>query len=158
MTITVRTASLIVFFIVCMDFFSALGIPQMQSQANEKLNLILESISKTSPEGIQIIEEALDKYPVVNGKRSTRTLLEIIEEYSVRRRVYNINPIGWYASRSKNHLWRIVFYYQDYQKEYQSAEWQYEADTKELRSFESKNAPQFWTSAPREETSSLNQE
>ena len=41
--------------------------------------------------------------------------------------------------------WRILLYYKDWQKEYQTAEWEYNPETNRLYPFERENAPGFFS-------------
>ena len=124
------------------------------AQQDAKLAAILERISTTSPEGKQVIEKIKVLKPEVNEQVSTKTLGEMVDEYAKNEGAYNITPIGWEASQKKplpdekNGRWKIVFYYQDWQKQLLAAEWEYNADTNKLYPFERHNALQFWNAAP----------
>jgi Tol biopolymer transport system component/thiol-disulfide isomerase/thioredoxin len=124
------------------------------AQQDAKLAAILERISKTSPEGKQVIEKIKGLKPEVNERVSTKTLGEMVDEYSKNKGAYNIIPIGWEASQKKplvgeeNGRWRVIFDYQDWQKQLLAAEWEYNADTNKLYPFERHNAPQFWNASP----------
>jgi hypothetical protein len=109
-----------------------------------KLAPIKEVISKVTPEAKRIIERAKQARPEVDQHISTKTLAEIIQEYSTNRGDYNITEIGWEASQKKNGRWKVVFYYEDYKRQISSAEWEYDAETGRLVAFDMKNSRQFW--------------
>jgi hypothetical protein len=122
-----------------------------QTQQDERLARILETISKTSEEGLKVIDRIQGMRPEVNDKQSTKTLTEVVEDYAFNKAGYNIGVIGWAASRKeilppeRLGRWRIVFYYRDWAKQYQTAEWEYNEDTNRLYPFETDNAPGFWS-------------
>jgi hypothetical protein len=126
-----------------------------QNQQDEKLASILESIQKTSPKGLEIIEKIKVMKSEVNGQRSTKTLEEMVRYYSVDRGEYNITVIGWAASPRQSVVptscWRITLYFQDHKKEYQSAEWEYNKETNKLYPWEMERAPWFWSNEGRKE-------
>ena len=121
-----------------------------QTQGDVKLAVILQRISKTTPEGIKIIEKIQGMKPEINDKLSTKTLIDIIEGYLFDCGDKCINPIGWEASEKKPSpgepvsRWKITFHYQDSSKEYQEAEWEFNSETDKLYPFEFKNARQFY--------------
>jgi hypothetical protein len=109
-------------------------------------------ISKTTPEGLAIIEKVKAMKPEVNEQVSTKTLSEMETKYAREMGpAYNITPIGWEASQKKllpgekAGRWKVVFNYQDYQKQLLAAEWEYNSDTNKLYPFEKDNAPGFWS-------------
>jgi len=118
-----------------------------------KIAAIEDRISKTTPEGKQIISKAQAMKPEVNAQVSAKTLTEMVEEYAKNKGAYNISPIGWEASQKKllpgekAGRWKIAFSYQDYQKQLLTAEWEYNADGNKLYPFEKDNAPQFFGEA-----------
>jgi len=116
---------------------------EMQAQDDKKLASIMEVISKTSPEGLIIIAKAQRLRPELNEQRSAKRLGDIVDDYSLNG-MCNITPIGWEAYQKKSGRWRIAFYYQDYQKRYQAAEWEYNPEINKIYAFEANNAPQFW--------------
>ncbi len=83
--------------------------------------------------------------PEINGQKSSLSLGEIVKDFSENKGSFNIKPIGWEASQKKNGRWRIVFHYQDYQKQYEEAEWEYNLETNNVYPFEARNATQFWS-------------
>jgi len=108
-------------------------------------------ISKTTPEGTAVIEKVKAMKPEVNEQISAKTLGEMADKYAKEMgAAYNITPIGWEASQKKllpsekTGRWKIVFNYQDYQKQLLAAEWEYNSDTNKLYPFEKDNAPGFW--------------
>lgn len=108
-------------------------------------------ISKTTPEGLAIIEKVKAMKPEVNEQISAKTLGEMADKYAKEMgAAYNITPIGWEASQKKllpsekAGRWKVVFNYQDYQKQLLAAEWEYNSDTNKLYPFEKDNAPGFW--------------
>jgi len=105
-------------------------------------------ISKTTPEGTAIIEKVKAMKPEVNEQISAKTLGEMSDKYAKEMgAAYNITPIGWEASQKKllpsekAGRWKVVFNYQDYQKQLLAAEWEYNSDTNKLYPFEKDNAP-----------------
>jgi hypothetical protein len=104
-----------------------------------------EKINKTSPEGKEIIEKVKAMKPEVNEQVSTKTLNEVVENYAKNMGNYNITPIGWEASKKKTERWKVVFYYQDYQKQFLAAEWEYDPQANKIYPFEMENARGFWT-------------
>ena len=133
---------------VCVQY---VVVPEARSQDDTKRSTILKRISQTSPEGLKIIEKIQAMKPEINGMRSAKTLIEIIQEYAFNVGPYGINPLGWEATEKAesagNSLarWRIVFHYQDYTKQYLEAEWEYDPKAERLFPFDIKNATQFWT-------------
>jgi hypothetical protein len=123
------------------------GPPKPAAKAPEdpRLTAIKEAIAKTSPEGKAIIEKVKGLKPEVNDVPASKSLNEIIEEFSKEKGHFNLIPIGWEASQKKNGRWKILFHYQDYQKQFRYAEWEYNPENNKLYPFELNNAPQFWT-------------
>ena len=125
------------------------GSPQKVPD-DPKLAAIKESISKTTGEGKTVIEKVKGMKPEVNDQVSAKTLTEIIDDYS-NKSGYSLTSIGWEASQKKPlpqesvGRWKVIFHYQDYQKQYSSAEWEYNPTTNKVYPFELKNAPTFWT-------------
>jgi hypothetical protein len=116
-----------------------------------------EKINKTSPEGKAIIEKVQAMKPEVNEQVATKTLKEIADDFAENKGAYNITPIGWEASQKKPlpnekaGRWKIIFYYQDYQKQFTTAEWEYNPETNKLYPFEKNNAPGFFSNEGAEE-------
>jgi hypothetical protein len=110
-----------------------------------------EKIGKTTPEGKAIIEKVQAMKPEVNEQPSGKTIKEIADDYANNKGAYNIIVIGWEASQKKpiagqkTGRWKVVFHYQDYQKQQLAAEWEYNPDENKVYPFELVNAPQFWT-------------
>ena len=121
-----------------------------QTQDDLKLAVILQRISKTTPERLAIIEKIQGMKPEINEKQSTKTLIDIVRGYVFDCREYCINPIGWEASEKKPFpgepvsRWKITFHYQDHKREYQEAEWEFNSETDKLYPFEFRNARQFF--------------
>ena len=126
-----------------------------QTQGDEKLEKILEMISGTSEDGLKILDKVQYMKPEVNTQKSTKTLIDIVQDYAFNKGAYNIAVLGWAASRSEVTSgealgrWKIVLYYRDWQKQYQSAEWEYNEETNKLYPFEKDNAPMFWSNERR---------
>lgn len=116
-----------------------------------KIAAIEDRISKTPPEGKQIIATVQAMKPEVNEILSTKTLAEMVDEYAKNKGAYNITPIGWEASQKKllpgekSGRWKVSFSYQDWQKQLLTAEWEFNADTKKLYPFEKDNAIGFFS-------------
>lgn len=104
-----------------------------------------DKISKTTPEGKQVIEKAQGMKPEVNEQLSTKTLNEMVDEYAKNKGAYNITAIGWEAVQKKSGRWKVAFSYQDWQKQFLVAEWEYDSATNKLYPFEKDNAPQFYS-------------
>ena len=125
--------------------------PAAKAQKDPKIAAVEERIAKTTPEGKDIIEKVRAMKPEVNEQLSTKTVQEMVDDYSKNKGAYNITPIGWEAVQKKllpgekTGRWKVVFDYQDYNKQVLSAEWEYNTDTNKLYPFEKDNAPQFWS-------------
>jgi DUF3071 family protein len=105
---------------------------------------IQERIDKTTPEGKQMVEKVLAMKPEVNDQPAGKTLGEIVDTYAKTNGEYNIKPIGWEASQKKSGRWKIGFNYQDWQKQFLFAEWEYNPESSKLYPFEFQNAKEFW--------------
>lgn len=125
--------------------------PAARVQKDPKIAAIEDRISKTTPEGKEIIEKVRALKPEVNEQLSTKTVGEMVDDYAKNKGAYNITSIGWEASQKKllpgekAGRWKVVFNYQDWQKQLLAAEWEYNLDTKKLYPFEKDNAPGFWS-------------
>ena len=125
--------------------------PAAKAAKDPKVAAIEERMAKTTPEGKVIIEKAQSMKPEVNGVMSTKTLQEMVDQYSKTMGAYNITPIGWEAVQKKlqpsdkKGKWKVAFGYQDWQKQVLIAEWEYNADTDNLYPFEKDNAPGFFS-------------
>ena len=115
-----------------------------RTEKDPKLAAIEERVKKTSPEGNEMVEKVKAMKPEVNDQVSGKSLGEIIDIYAKEKGAYNILPIGWEASKKKNNRWKILFNYQDWQKQYLVAEWEYNPETNKLYPFEFDNAKGFW--------------
>jgi len=110
-----------------------------------------ERINKTTPEGKQIIEKVKAMKPEVNKQLSTKTIAEMVEVYSKNSDQNNLSPIGWEAAQKKPYekesvgRWKVAFDYQDWQKQYMTAEWEYNPITNSVYPFELDNAKGFWS-------------
>jgi hypothetical protein len=117
-----------------------------KADADPKRAKFQEAIDKTTPEGKEMVEKVKAMKPLVNEKVSAKTLGEITDDFSTTKGEFNTKPMGWTASQkgtTKN--WKVVYYYQDYLGQYNSAEWEYNPDSKQLYPFEFTNAPTFYT-------------
>jgi hypothetical protein len=126
--------------------------PVATAQKDPRIAAVEERVAKTAPDGKAIIEKVKAMKPEVNGLASTKTLGEMADHYALEMGpAYNITPIGWEASQKKllpggkAGRWRVVFNYQDYQKQLLAAEWEYDADTNKVYPFEKDNAIGFWS-------------
>ena len=125
--------------------------PVARAQKDPKIAAMEERISKTTPQGKQIIGKVQGIKPEVTEQLSTKTLGEMVDEYAKNKGAYNITPIGWEAAQKKllpgekTGRWKVVFDYQDWQKQILAAEWEYNSDTNKLYPFEKDNAPGFWS-------------
>jgi hypothetical protein len=143
---TIICLSLLVFISACGQKPSDQQPTKTQTAKDPKLVKFEENIAKTTPEGKDFIEKAKVMKPEVNGQVSTKTLAELVDNFSKNMGDFNIKPIGWEASEKKtSKTWKLVFYYQDYTNQYQAAEWQYDPETKKLYPFDLINAPVFYT-------------
>src|SRR5882762_5466840 len=119
--------------------------PAARTQKDPKIAAIEDRISKTTPEGKVIIEKVLAMKPEVNEQVSTKTLQEMVDDYAKNKGAYNITAIGWEAGQKKllpgekAGRWKVVFNYQDWQKQLLAAEWEFNSDTKKLYPFEKDN-------------------
>jgi len=125
--------------------------PVPTTQKDPRIAAVEARISKTTPEGVVIIEKVKAMKPEVNEQISSKTLGEMADKYAKEMgAAYNITPIGWEASQKtllrgeKAGRWKVVFNYQDYQKQLLAAEWEYNSDTNKLYPFEKANAPGFY--------------
>ncbi len=109
-----------------------------------KMAAIQERIDKTTTEGKQVVEKVRAMKPEVNDQPAGKTLGEIVDNYAKNNGAYNINAIGWEASQKKSGRWKIAFDYQDWQKQYLLAEWEYNPETNKVYPFEFQNAKEFW--------------
>jgi hypothetical protein len=116
-----------------------------KADADPKRAKFQEAIDKTTPEGKEMVEKVKAMKPEVNEKTAAKPLGEIIDDYAKNKGEFNIKPIGWMASQKSNKNWKIVYYYQDYLNQYNSAEWEYNPETNKLYPFEFTNAPTFYT-------------
>jgi hypothetical protein len=127
-------------------------VPVAKAQKDPKVAAVEDRISKTTPEGKKIIEKVQAMKPEVNEQFSTKTLAEMVDDYAKNKGAYNITSIGWEASQKKllpgekAGRWKVVFNYQDWQKQLLAAEWEYNSDTNKLYPFEKDNAPGFFSS------------
>ena len=122
-----------------------------KASKDPKIAAIEDRVSKTTPEGKIVIEKVKGMKPEVNEQLSTKTVDEMVEDYAKNKGAYNITPIGWEASQKKllagekQGRWKVVFNYQDWQKQLLAAEWEYNADTNKVYPFEKDNAPGVWS-------------
>lgn len=126
--------------------------PVATAPKDPRIAAVEARISKTTPEGVSIIEKVKAMKPEVNEQLSAKTLGEMADKYAKEMgAAYNITPIGWEASQKKllpgekAGRWKVVFNYQDYQKQLLAAEWEYNSDTNKLYPFEKDNAPGFYS-------------
>jgi hypothetical protein len=112
--------------------------------ADPKRAAINNAIAKTSPEGKALIEKAKGMKALVNGDTSSKTLTEMIDDYSKNKGDYNITPIGWEAAQKKTMRWKLIFHYQEFSKEYSTAEWEYNPDNNTIYPFDTKNSVLFY--------------
>ena len=119
--------------------------PAARTQKDPKITAIEDRVAKTTPEGKAVIETVLAMKPEVNEQVSTKTLQEMVDDYAKNKGAYNINSIGWEASQKKTGRWKVVFNYQDWQKQLLAAEWEYDSTAKKVYPFERDNAPGFWS-------------
>ena len=133
---------LIVLVVVACDKKAA---PAARTQKDPKIAAVEDRVAKTTPEGKAVIETVLAMKPEVNEQVSTKTLQEMVDDYAKNKGAYNINSIGWEASQKKTGRWKVVFNYQDWQKQLLAAEWEYDSTAKKVYPFERDNAPGFWS-------------
>ena len=116
--------------------------------SDPKLAAIKADMAKTTPEGTAMIEKCKAMKPQVNGQDSSKTLAEVIDDWSKNKGEYNITEIGWEASQKKTGRWKIIYHYRTYKKETLAAEWEYNPQNNTLYPFDLQNAPQFWSAPP----------
>ncbi len=125
--------------------------PVAKAEKDPKMAAVEDRISKTTPEQKRIIDKVQTMKAEVNEQLSTKTLSEMVDGYAKNKGAYNITPIGWEASQKKllagerTGRWKVVFHYQDYQKQLRAAEWEYNTETNKLYPFEKENAKDFWS-------------
>ena len=110
-----------------------------------RLAEIKQAIGKVTPAEKAIIEKTKAMKPEVNGQVAGKSLIDIIDDYAKNKGPYDIIPIGWEAHQKKNQRWKVVFHYQDFNKAYQTAEWEYDPAETKLYPFDMDNAKVFWT-------------
>jgi hypothetical protein len=130
-------------------FVTACGQPQQapttqRTAKDPRVTAIEERVAKTTGEGKKMIERAKGLKPLVNEQLSGKTLGEVVDDFANNKGAYNINVIGWEASEKKNKRWKIVLNFQDYQKAFLAAEWEYNPETGYLYPFELQNAKIFF--------------
>jgi hypothetical protein len=141
------TTKIIVFMAILVSLAGCADKPSpttAKASKDPKVAAIEDRVSKTTPEAKQMIEKAQAMKPEVNEQPSGKTLAEMVDEYAKNMGAYNISPIGWEASQKKTGKWKVVFHYQDYQKQLRVAEWEYDPGTNKLYPFEKENAKDFW--------------
>jgi hypothetical protein len=131
------------------------GPAKARAEKDPKIAAVEEKVNKTSAEGKQVIEKVKGMKPEVNDQPSSVTLGEKVDKFAKDMANYSITPIGWEASQKavrkddkgqneKVGRWKIIFHYQDYQKNLLAAEWEYNPNSEKLYPFEKVNAPGFW--------------
>ena len=118
--------------------------PAKNPSKDPKMAAVQERIDKTTPEGKQIVEKVRGMKPEVNDQAAGKSLGEIVDNYATANGEYNIKPIGWEASQKKSGRWKVAFNYQDWQKQFLVAEWEYNPESNKLYPFEFQNAKEFW--------------
>lgn len=125
----------------------AAGQPLQQSTNNEEnLNLarIAEQISRTSPEGLEIIDRARKSIPEIQSHLSAKNLGAAVEDWINGRGDFNINPIGWAASKTTTGDWMLSFYFEGKEGKLTKATWEYKPERNVLLPAEFTNATMFW--------------
>jgi hypothetical protein len=112
--------------------------------SDPKLAAIKADMAKTTPDGKAMIEKCKAMKPQLNEQASSKTLAEVIDDWSKNKGEYNITEIGWEAAQKKSGRWKIIYHYRPYTKEYLAAEWEYNPQNNTLYPFDLNNAPQFW--------------
>jgi|ERR1700733_308048 hypothetical protein len=110
-----------------------------------QITAIKAAVSKTTPDEKAILDKCLALNPEVNGQAAAMPLGDIVNDSATNKSDYNIRILGWEAHVKSNKRWKILLHYQDYQKKFLVAEWEYNPETNKVYPFEVKNAPQFWT-------------
>src|SRR5262245_1933023 len=129
----------------CNDKAGPTAPGKASADSDPKRAAINAAIAKTSPEGKTLIEKAKGMKPLVNGDTSSKTLAEMVDDYSKNKGDYNIIPIGWEAAQKKTGRWKVIFHYQEFSKDYATAEWEYNGENNTLYPFDQKNAALFYT-------------
>jgi hypothetical protein len=132
---------------VCLPGGSNAGNPKRQDE--DRLAKIQKHIFDTTPEGLEILKKVQKMKPEVNERLSSKNLEDSVFEYSQKPGNDKIYPIGWSASLKISGHWKINFYFQDFQEQYLTAEWEYNKETEQLYPFEFRNAPMFWDKSKR---------
>jgi hypothetical protein len=84
-------------------FFFSAGAMNAQTREEERVTAALEKISTMTPEGHEMLIKVQKMKPEVNECLSTKTLIEMVKEFSTNKGDYNIFPIGWFVREKKNH-------------------------------------------------------
>ena len=106
---------------------------------------ILDTINKLTPDEKATAEKVKAMKPEVNGVPAGKSLSDIVDDYSKNKGSYNMSAIGWEAHSKKNGRYKVVLYYQDYKKQYQTAEWEYDPAASKVYPFDLENAKGFWS-------------
>jgi hypothetical protein len=143
--VAILAAAVMVFAVACAEKPAP---TKARVEKDPKILSAEEKIGKTTADGKAIIEKVQAMKPEVNEVQSTKTLKEIVDGYAQNMGAYNITPIGWEASQKKTNNWKVVFHYQDYQKQVVAAEWEYNPGSSKVYPFEKVNAPGFISTEP----------
>ncbi|HEU4390766.1 MAG TPA: hypothetical protein VFV34_23375 [Blastocatellia bacterium] len=117
-----------------------------------KLKSLKDAVAKMTPEEQAVVEKVKGMKPEFNGMPSGRTLAEEVNDYATQKGAFNISVIGWVASRKsaagREKRWRILLHYQNYTKQFVTAEWEYDPDTNKVYPFDQEQARIFWSAPP----------
>lgn len=130
------------------------GPAKSQAAEDPKIKAVKDSIAKMTPEETAVVEKVKAMKPELNGLASGRPLSEEINDYATTKGAFNIIPVGWTASRKtasgREKRWKVIFNYQDFKKQFVTAEWEYDPDTNKVYPFDQENARIFWSNPPQE--------
>lgn len=117
---------------------------RIQEPDDVRMKRVLSNISSPTIEEAAIIEKVHTMKPEINEQTSSKSLIQIVQEYTFCKGKYGINPLGWEAHQKRSGRWQVLFHFQDYNKSLLSAEWEYNPETKKLYPFEFQQSPAFW--------------
>lgn len=148
---TLVLTSVLIFTAILVGCGQQPGPTSSKPAEDPKLKSIKDAVAKMTPEEQAVVEKVKGMKPEFNGMASKRTLAEEVDEYATQKGAFNISVIGWVASRKtaagREKRWKVLLHYQDYNKRFVTAEWEYDPDTNKIYPFDQEQARIFW-SAP----------
>jgi hypothetical protein len=130
------------------------GPATTQPAEDPKLKALKDAVAKMTPEEQAVVEKIKGMKPEFNTMPSGRPLSEEVDEYATKKGAFNISVIGWVASRKtaagREKRWKVLLHYQDYKKQFVTAEWEYDPETNKIYPFDQEQARIFWSQPPPE--------